>query len=208
MFINSDVNNYTDLLIIIISLVILYSIYTSRFKIFIIIIIFFILFYNYTLREPYICLKNISDKNITSPAYGKIISIRNTDTHTEITIFLSLTDYHHQYSPIKGVVNKKTYKLGEFKPALLLQKTENNERTETYISSEYGEIIVYQIAGMIFRTIVNNTEINNKLSRGDNIGLIKFGSQVRVFLPIKKTEIYVKKGDIVRGPETILGSWI
>ena len=153
-------------------------------------------------------MNDVSEKNITSPAYGKITSVIKTDTNTEITIFLSLTDYHYQYSPIKGIVNKKIYKKGQFKPALILKKTDNNERIETYISNDYGEIIVYQIAGMLFRTIVNNTEINNKLNRGDNIGLIKLGSQVRVYLPSKNTEIYVKKGDIVKGPDTILGSWI
>jgi phosphatidylserine decarboxylase len=61
---------------------------------------------------------------------------------------------------------------------------------------------------MLFRSIVNNTEINNKLNKGDTIGLIKLGSQVRIYLPNKNTEIYVKKGDIVKGPDTILGSWI
>ena len=210
MFIYNDENNYnyTDILIIIVCLVILYTIYTSRFRIFIIIIISFIIFYRYTIRKPCLCLKEISDKNITSPAYGKIISVKKTDTTTEITIFLSLTDYHYQYSPTNGTVTNKIYKKGEFNAAYILQKTDKNERSETYISNKYGEIIIYQIAGMLARTIVNNTEINNKLNRGDNIGLIKLGSQVRIYLPNKNTEIYVKKGDIVKGPDTILASWI
>ena len=211
MFIyNNDDNtyNYADILILILCIIILYSIYTSKFKILIIIIIFFIIFYKYTLREPCLSLKQTSDKTITSPSYGKIISVKKTDTNTEITIFLSLFDYHHQYSPINGTVTNKIYKKGEFNAAYILQKTEKNERSETYISNQYGQIIIHQIAGMLFRTIVNNTEINNKLNKGDTIGLIKLGSQVRIYLPNKNTEIYVKKGDIVKGPDTILGSWI
>ena len=67
-------------------------------------------------------------------------------------------------------------------------------------------ILTSQIAGLIARRVVSWVKPGGVLQRGERIGLIKFGSCTELYLP-KSIQIEVRKGDQVRGGETIIGRW-
>ena len=63
---------------------------------------------------------------------------------------------------------------------------------------------VTQIAGILARRIVSWVTLDDKLEKGELYGLIRFGSCTEIVVPAN-VEILVKKGDKVRGGESIIG---
>ena len=165
-------------------------------------------------RDPERVTPNIKDK-IISPADGKICLIDKANPPAEllldtkemlrICIFMNVFNVHVNRSPIKGVVEKITYKAGSFLNASLDKASEKNERNSLIINSGNKKIIVVQIAGLIARRIIGFINDGDKIEAGERFGLIRFGSRVDVYLPKGSVED-VKVGDIVKAGETIIGS--
>lgn len=152
-------------------------------------------------------MPEVDEKNIYSPCYGKVLSVEYYNDHNVVIVFLSPFDIHTQFMPCSGKIADKTYHPGEFNPAYILQKTKYNECMKTVIQSKHGIIVVDQVAGQLVRRIVNNLEVGSDYPAGYMIGMIKFGSMVRIYLP-KKIKILVNPGDKVRGMETIIGTTV
>lgn len=144
--------------------------------------------------------------SLLSPAYGTVTDVYYEGDTVRVSIFLSVTDVHVQYAPFNGVVVAKKYHLGAFYPAFLAEKSQQNERLDTFIrSSDTGQIVlVRQIAGTIARTIVSFVKNGQVLQSGQDIGMIKFGSRVDVVVPSAKYSPLVVKGQYVNGGETLL----
>ena len=145
---------------------------------------------------------------LVSPCDGKVMSIlelNNTTTH--VAIYLNLLDSHVQWSPVNGVVLSTVHKLGTFNPAYMFHKSRYNERIETiiYVPAIDDEIKIVQIAGQLARRIVNYKDKNDRVERGEIIGMIKFGSRVDLFIPHNKIDLLINVGDIVFGNKTIIG---
>jgi len=134
---------------------------------------------------------------IISPADGKILKIVKHENMYHIAIFLNIHNIHVQYAPIEGQIISMKYKPGKFNPAYLFEKSQFNERMETILETNIGQIMVVQIAGLIARTIVPFKEIGDKLDQGEALGLIKFGSRVDIWLP-DIVELKMKEGDRIR----------
>ena len=66
------------------------------------------------------------------------------------------------------------------------------------------EILFRQIAGALARRIVWYCKEGDVATQCDEMGFIKFGSRVDLFLPLG-TELNVKIGDVVKGSQSILG---
>ncbi|MFN3395708.1 MAG: phosphatidylserine decarboxylase, partial [Thermodesulfovibrionales bacterium] len=79
-----------------------------------------------------------------------------------------------------------------------------NENITMVLETEYGDIIVRQVAGFLARRAVCRVKEGEFLKRGDRFGIIKFSSRVDLYLPTN-TLIMVEKGDKVRAGETIIG---
>ena len=62
----------------------------------------------------------------------------------------------------------------------------------------------YRTAGILARRIVSWVTLDDVLEKGERYGLIRFGSCTEVVMP-KSVEVMVKKGDRVKGGETIIG---
>lgn len=152
-------------------------------------------------------IKSLPDNVITSPAYGKIIKIHETDAGTEIVIFLSPIDIHTQYVPISGMIENTIYdKTGKFELANFADKSRMNEKNITTIKNKFGRFVVKQIAGFFYRRIYTYHKIGSIVSRGQELGSIAFGSRVDLIVP-KQTIITVREGDYVNGEHTVIG-WI
>ena len=83
--------------------------------------------------------------------------------------------------------------------------SEENERNYYKIKLNNGEdIIIVQIAGLIARRIVCETEQGQELKQGERIGMIRFGSRVDVYFKNKK--VLAKLGQNVVAGESLLAS--
>lgn len=68
-----------------------------------------------------------------------------------------------------------------------------------------NEVMVVQIAGLIARRIVNFKKTGDKLIQGKELGIIKFGSRVDVYLPLN-AQVKVSVGQKVKAIETLLAT--
>lgn len=148
---------------------------------------------------------------VLSPADGKVMSVCEVyddqflnETANKVTIFLSVFDVHVNRSPIAGEIKFQQYTCGRFRPAYKDSVGYENERHAIGLENEHMSVLVTQIAGLIARRIVSWVTLGNVLNPGERYGMIKFGSCTEVIMP-KSVEILVKKGDRVKGGETIIG---
>jgi phosphatidylserine decarboxylase len=122
----------------------------------------------------------------------------------KVTIFLSVFDVHVNRSPIAGEIKFQQYTCGRFRPAYKESAGCENERHTIGLENEKMRVLVTQIAGILARRIVSWVTLGVVLERGERYGMIKFGSCTEIVVP-RSVEILVKKGDKVRGGETVIG---
>lgn len=138
------------------------------------------------------------DNIVMSPADGKISHIEYTKDYVRIGIFLNLHNVHVQKVPINGQVMSIDYYEGTFHPAGLISKSEYNEKSKVVLNTKYGPIVIYQIAGVLVRTIVTWINIGDMLESGQDFGMIKFGSRVDIEIPLKHlSKVFVSVGQTV-----------
>ncbi len=117
---------------------------------------------------------------------------------------MSPTNVHVNRNPISGIVNYVKYHPGKYLVAWHPKSSTENERTTVVIANGQGEILLRQIAGAVARRIKNYLEKGDEVMQGSEMGFIKFGSRVDLFLPLD-TQIEVKIGDKVKGNVTVIG---
>lgn len=167
-------------------------------------------FITFFFRNP---KRNIpSDDNlILSPADGKVMSVCEVyddqflnQVGLKVTIFLSVFDVHVNRSPIAGEIKFQQYTCGRFRPAYKETVGCENERHSIGLENDKMRVLVTQIAGILARRIVSWVTLGSILQKGERYGMIKFASCTEIIVP-KTVEIVVKKGDKVRGGETVIG---
>ena len=95
---------------------------------------------------------------------------------------MNVFDCHVNRTPCAGLVEEILYKPGKFLNASFDKASEDNERNYYKIKDPHGnEIIVVQIAGLIARRIVCETNKDQDLKQGERIGMIRFGSRADVY---------------------------
>ena len=163
--------------------------------------IFLIIFF----RDP----ERIIGKGITACADGKIREIINIDDKdigkcVKISTFMSVSNVHVNRMVFEGTIKSIKHVSGSHMPAFK-KESEKNERVIILIDTKIGKIKIVQIAGIIARRIVPYIKKDDKIRKGERIGIIRLGSRVDVYLPLKKIKkIYVKVGDNVKaGEDTI-----
>jgi phosphatidylserine decarboxylase len=135
---------------------------------------------------------------IYAPADGKVVVIEETfedeyfnDNRLQVSIFMSPFNVHSNRYPVSGHIKYVKYHSGNYMVAWHPKSSELNERSTIVIETKDGtEILVRQIAGAVARRIVTYAKENQDVHQGDELGFIKFGSRVDVFLPVG-TEIEV-----------------
>jgi phosphatidylserine decarboxylase len=154
----------------------------------------------------------IQNGAIIAPADGKIVAIEEVEEDEylktkclQVSIFMSVFNVHINWFPIKGVVKYFRHHNGRFMAAYLPKSSTENERTSVVIENEKGtQILVRQVAGAMARRIVCYAEEETNISQGQQMGFIKFGSRVDLYLPLD-TRIDVELDQKVSGRQTILG---
>ncbi len=143
---------------------------------------------------------------LVSAADGKVVDIgpsTSDPTRVQIGVFLSIFDVHINRSPIPAVVSRIRYTPGRFFAAYKKEAATQNERNEIELEDGDFRVTVRQIAGVVARRIVCAVGENDKLERGQRIGLIQFGSRTEVVVP-SDVEVLVRIGDRVKGGETAI----
>lgn len=148
---------------------------------------------------------------VLAPADGEIaaneVVMENEYFHDErrqISIFMSIYNVHVNFFPFDGVVSYYKYHPGKFLVAWKPKSSTENEHNTIILKDAKGrEILVRQIAGFVARRIVCDLQPGDEAVAGDELGMIRFGSRVDVFLPLD-AEINVKIGDKTVGKETVL----
>ena len=147
---------------------------------------------------------------VVSPADGKVVLIVPTpeghpegEGSTQLSIFLSVFDVHINRAPIAGTIADVRYNKGEFLPAFDDKASLRNEQNRAFIEGPEGRVGFTQIAGLIARRIVFRKKLGDVVTRGEQVGLIRFGSRTDVFLP-KGSTLTVKVGDRVSGGSSVI----
>ena len=166
----------------------------------------------YFFRDPERVIIN-NDNFLVSPADGEVIKVEEVDGPKElnlenkkfqkISIFMNVFDCHVNRTPCGGKIEEILYKPGKFLNASLDKASEDNERNYYKIKDKNGnDIVVVQIAGLVARRIVCETNKNQELNQGDRIGMIRFGSRADVYY--ENYEPIVKVGQTAISGETLL----
>ena len=156
----------------------------------------------------------IDDNNyLVSPADGEIIKVEEVDGPKElglenkkfnkISVFMNVFDCHVNRTPCAGKIEEILYKPGKFVNASLDKASEDNERNYFKIKdTDNNDIVVVQIAGLVARRIVCESNKDQELKQGDRIGMIRFGSRADVYYENYKP--LVKVGQKAISGETLL----
>jgi phosphatidylserine decarboxylase len=142
---------------------------------------------------------------IVSPADGRVIRVEPGEDGTQVSIFLSVFNVHINRAPIRGKITMLSHKKGRFYLAFDERASVENEQVVFTIEGEHN-VTFSLIAGLVARRIVPWKHEGEVVSRGERIGLIRFGSRVDILIP-GDCDVRVKQGDKVRGGSSILASW-
>jgi phosphatidylserine decarboxylase len=150
---------------------------------------------------------------IYAPCDGKVVVIEETkekeyfnDNRIQVSVFMSPLNVHNNLYPISGDIMYKKYHPGKFLFAWNPKASTDNERSTIVIKNNNISILCRQIAGALARRIVTYSKIKETYNCSDELGFIKFGSRVDLFLPIG-TKINTKIGDKVIGGQSILATY-
>ena len=155
----------------------------------------------------------MAENSVLSPADGVVAANEEVledeyfhDKRRQISIFMSIYDVHINFFPFDGTVTYYKYHPGKFFLAFNPKSSTDNEHNTIILKDIKGrEILVRQIAGFVARRIVCELQPGDEAVVGEELGMIRFGSRVDVFLPLD-AEVKVKIGDKTTGKETVLAT--
>ncbi len=134
----------------------------------------------------------VSDNELISPADGTIVTIEQVfEKHyikeecMQVSIFMSGTDVHVNRYPCDGVVEYVKFRRGNYFVASYPKSSDLNERTEVGMKLANGKkIMIRQVAGVMARRIVCYAKEGEAVRQNQEMGFIKFGSRIDLFLPL------------------------
>jgi phosphatidylserine decarboxylase len=148
---------------------------------------------------------------VYAPADGKVVVIEEAeekeyfrDMRLQVSIFMSPFNMHSNRYPVSGHIKYVGYHPGHNMVAWHPKSSELNERSTIVIQTRSGtEILIRQIAGAVARRIVTYAKTDQDVNQGDELGFIKFGSRVDVFLPLG-TEVEIPILQQVKANKSII----
>lgn len=148
--------------------------------------------------------------DVLCPSDGKVVVIEEVeetewfqDRRIQVSIFMSPLNVHAQWAPMPGEVKLTKHHPGKYLVAWHPKSSTENERSTHVIEGPGGQVLFRQIAGALARRICSYMAVGQKVTAGEEVGFIKFGSRIDVFLPLD-ADIQVKIGDVVQGRVDVL----
>ena len=181
--------------------VLFYSVATVSTILFLLILNFF--------RSPFRRFPYDSEGLVIAPADGTIVAIEEVMEYEilhrkclQISIFMSVFNVHANWFPVNGTVKHVSHNNGRFMAAYLPKSSTENERSAVVITTKNGvDVLARQIAGALARRIVTYAKVGEKCHVDEQMGFIKFGSRVDVYLPVG-TEVLIEMDQKVTGNQT------
>ena len=173
-------------------------------------LIFFILIVQF-FRNPF---RNtiINDHHVIAPADGKVVVIEEVeeteyfkDKRRQVSIFMSPINVHVNRNPISGIVKYAKYHPGKYLVAWHPKSSTENERTTVVIAGSKAEVLFRQVAGALAKRIVYYVKEGDMATQGGEMGFIKFGSRIDLYLPLS-AKIEVSLQQKTKGGETVLAT--
>lgn len=166
----------------------------------------------YFFRDPQ-RVTPINDDLVVSPADGVVSHVTKMVPPEElelgekqmlrISVFMNVFNCHVNRMPVRGKVRKIVYTEGSFLNAELDKASLDNERNGLIVESPQGDMAVVQIAGLVARRIVCWAQEGDEMGAGERFGLIRFGSRLDIYLPIKAVPS-VALGQTMIAGETVI----
>ena len=161
-------------------------------------------------RVPCRIINKVED-GVLAPADGTILSVGPAfeyeyfkDERIKISIFMSVHNVHVNSYPTDGTIEYIAYHPGKYVLAKLPKSSVDNEHNTIVVSQdEHRKVLFRQIAGFVARRIISYPEVGDTVLQGEEVGMIKFGSRVDVFLPLD-VQTAVRVGDKVVSKKTVL----
>ena len=133
-----------------------------------------------------------SGGELISPADGTIVAIEQVYEKNymgcdciQVSILMSATDVHVNRYPCDGTVEYVKYRRGNYFVASYPKSSDLNERTEVGMKLANGrKIMIRQVAGVMARRIVCYAKEGETVKQNQEMGFIKFGSRIDLFLPL------------------------
>lgn len=174
-------------------------------------LVFFVLFLQFFRNPKRNTVLNVD--HVIAPADGKVVVIEEVeepeffkDKRIQVSIFMSPLNVHVNRNPMSGMVKYFKYHPGKYLVAWHPKSSTDNERTTTVIEDSKGRSVLFrQIAGAVARRIRWYVKEGDNAIQGSEMGFIKFGSRIDLFLPLD-AKIEVKIDDVTRGGETVVAS--
>lgn len=154
----------------------------------------------------------VNDENaIIAPCDGRVVVIEDIfegeflkEECKQVSIFMSPLDVHMNWYPVSGKVEHVSYSKGSHLVAWAPKASIDNERATVLLeTSGHKKVLVRQIAGAVARRVVCYAKEGAFPLQNDNLGFIKFGSRVDLFIP-KNVEIKVSLNQRVTGTQTVI----
>lgn len=127
---------------------------------------------------------------VVAPADGRVVDVREIDEPTfiqgpavRVSIFMNVFNVHVNRYPVGGTVAHVDRKPGRFLNAAGERASVENEQVSVGIESSRQRVLVRQIAGLIARRIHTYSAHGDRVTQGERMGIIRFGSRVDVFMP-------------------------
>ena len=151
-----------------------------------------------------------------SPADGRVSDITPSGPEgplgregLRIGVFMSVFDVHVNRAPCDGRVETIERRPGAFLDVRKADAFERNESTTIRMTCTHAgkgwHVVVRQVAGLIARRIVTDLAEGQDLTRGQRIGMVKFGSRLELWLPLELVgQVRVRVGAQARAGETVL----
>lgn len=164
-------------------------------------------------RNPVRTIATLDNNLIYAPCDGKVVAIEEVeepeyfkDRRIQVSIFMSPLNVHVNRNPISGSVQYSKYHEGKYLVAWHPKSSTENERTTIVLKDGKNEVLFRQIAGAVARRIINYLEAGQTVNQGADMGFIRFGSRVDLFLPLD-AKINVKINDIAKGNQTVIAQF-
>jgi phosphatidylserine decarboxylase len=153
----------------------------------------------------------VKDNDIVyAPADGRVCVIEETEEseyfkgkRLQVSIFMSPLNVHVNRNPVSGIVQYFKYHPGKYLVAWHPKSSTENERTTVVYSTGKTEILMRQIAGALAKRIKWYIKEGDKVEQGVDMGFIKFGSRVDLYLPLG-TKVEVVMDQQVKGNKTVI----
>ncbi|MBR5784717.1 MAG: phosphatidylserine decarboxylase family protein [Bacteroidales bacterium] len=147
-----------------------------------------------------------NESEVIAPADGKIVVIEDVYEKEwlktecrQVSIFMSPANVHVNRYPVTGKIEYVRYHKGNYFIASHPKSSVLNEHSSVGIVMENGtKIFLRQIAGAMARRIVCYAKEGEDVKQNQELGFIKFGSRVDLFIPLDAM-IDVDLEDVVKG---------